>query len=319
MEYRSLGNSGLKVSVVGLGCNNLGRTVDAATTKAIVAKCLEAGITFFDTADVYGERGGSESHLGAAMKGLRDDIVLATKIGGPMGDGLYMRGSSRRYIMKAVDASLKRLQMDHIDLLQMHFPDANTPIEETLRALDDVVKAGKVRYIGCCNYSAAQVVEAAWTAKSLGLTQMISAQNRHNVLEHRMSGELADACVRHGLGFLPFYPLAAGLLTGKYKAGEPPPPGTRLSRPNRFYDGLLNEKNFAGLAKLDKFAKDHNRSILELGIGWLASHPFIGSVICGATKPEQVEANAKASTWRLSSAEMAEIDALMGIEAPKGH
>ena len=161
---------------MGLGCNNLGRTVDAATTRAIIDKCLETGVTFLDTADVYGERGGSESHLGAALKGRRDKFVLATKISGPMGDGPLWRGASRRYILSAVEASLQRLQMDHVDLLQMHFPDADTPIEETLCALDDLVKAGKVRYIGCCNYTPAQLVEAAWTAKSLGLTQMISAQ-----------------------------------------------------------------------------------------------------------------------------------------------
>jgi aryl-alcohol dehydrogenase-like predicted oxidoreductase len=312
LEYRNLGNSGLKVSVVGLGCNNLGRQVDAKGTVAIVNKCMELGVNFFDCADMYGNRGMAEQHLGAALKPHRRDAILATKVGAAMRDG-DERSTARRYIMPAVDACLKRLDTDCIDLLQIHFPDPSTPIEETLRALDDMVRAGKIRYVGCCNFSAAEVVEAAWTAKTEHLNPFISAQNRHNVIERRIPQDLATACERHGLGFLPFYPLAAGLLTGKYRPGEPPPAGTRLSTPNRFYDGLLNDQNFARLTKLERFAKDRSHSILELGIGWLASQKIVGSVICGATKPEQVEANVKASGWRLTASEMKEIDALVDL------
>ncbi len=276
MEYRNLGKSGLRVSVVGLGCNNLGRQVDAPGTVALVNKCLDLGVNFFDCADIYGSvRGRAEEYLGAALKPRRSEAILATKVGGATLASGKREGNSRRHIMPAVDACLKRLGTDTIDLLEIHFPDSDTPIEETLRALDDLVKSGKVRYIGCCNYSAVELVEAAWTAKALNITPFVSAQNRHNVLEARISPELAAACERHGLGFLPFYPLAAGLLTGKYKAGEPPPPGTRLSVPNRFYDGILSERNFARLAKLQNFAGERGRSTLELAIGWLATQRIV--------------------------------------------
>ncbi len=311
MEHRHLGHTGLRVSIVGLGCNNLGRSVDAAGTRAIVNKCLDMGVTFFDTADTYGSRGLSETYLGAALKTSRRDVILATKVTGVMGDGPYWSGASRRYLIRAVEASLRRLDTDYIDLLQMHHPDPATPIEETLATLDGLVKAGKVRYIGCSNYSAVDVVEAAWTAKSRRLTPFISAQNRYNLLEQAANGDLGPACRRHGLSLLPYYPLAAGLLTGKYRPGEAPAPGTRLSRPNPFYDGMLSEKNFAALVKLEAYARERGHSILELAIGWLASQPFIGSVICGATRPEQVQSNAKASAWRLTADEMSGIDAIM--------
>ena len=314
MEYRQLGRSGLRVSLVGLGCNNLGRQVDAAGTVALVDKCIDLGVNFFDCADVYGnKRGLAEEHLGAALKPHLKDAVLATKIGGGSLPNGEREGASRRHIIAAADACLRRIGTGHIDLLQVHFPDPTTPIEETLRALDDLVKSGKVRHVGCCNFSAVEMVEAAWTAKTLNVTPFISAQNRHNVLERRISRELASACERHGVGFLPFYPLAAGLLTGKYRPGEPPAPGTRLSVPNRFYDGILSDENFAGLVKLETFAREHGRSILELAFGWLASQPIISSVISGATKPEQVESNVRSCTWRLSADEMKQIDALMGI------
>ncbi len=314
MEYRNLGRSGLKVSLVGLGCNNLGRQVDAAGTVTLVNKCVELGVNFFDCADMYGNLGLAEQYLGAAVKPHRQEVVLATKVGASMRPDVTARaGASRRYIMIAVEACLRRLNTDTIDLLQVHFPDPWTPIEETLSALDDLVRAGKVRYVGCCNFSAVDVVEAAWTAKTKNLTPFISAQNRHNVLECRISTELAGACERHGLGFLPYYPLAAGLLTGKYRAGEPAPAGTRLATPSKYYDGILCEKNFAGLAKLEAFARERNRSILELAIGWLASQRIVSSVICGATKPEQIETNVRSSGWRLTAEEMAEIDTLLEV------
>lgn len=314
MEYRNLGNSGLKVSLVGLGCNNLGRQVDAAGTVALVDKCFELGVNFFDCADIYGnKRGLAEEYLGAALKARRSEAVLATKVGGATLASGKREGNSRRHLIPAVEACLKRLGTETIDLLQIHFPDPDTPIEETLRALDDLVTMGKVRYIGCCNFSAVDVVESRWTAKTCHLAPFISAQNRHNVLEARISHELAAACKRHGLGFLPFYPLAAGMLTGKYRPGEPPPPGTRLSVPNRFYDGMLNEQNFARVAKLQAFARERNRSILELAVGWLATQPIVSSVICGATKPEQVEMNVRSSGWRFTTEEMNEIDQLLGL------
>ena len=313
MEQRNLGRSGLKVSVVGLGCNNLGRSIDEKGTQALVNQCLDIGITFFDCADIYGGKL-AEEHLGTALKPRRNEAVLATKVGAPLVEGKE-RSAARHHVIPAVNDCLRRLKTDRIDLLQIHFPDASTPIEETLRALDDLVRAGKVLYIGCCNYSATDVVEAAWTAKTAGLTPYISAQNRHNVLEARISKDMAASLERHGMGFLPYYPLAAGLLTGKYRPGMPAAPGTRLSVPNRFYDGMLNDKNLANVVKLEKFAGDRDRSILELAIGWLATQKFIGSVICGATKPEQVIANAKASTWRLTPEEMKEVDALLGLPA----
>jgi aryl-alcohol dehydrogenase-like predicted oxidoreductase len=311
MEYRHLGRSGLKVSLIGLGCNNLGRSVDQKATNAIINTCLDLGVTLFDCADIYGGRL-AEQFLGNAVRPRRSEAVVATKVGAPLAEGKE-RSASRAHIMTAVEQSLRRLDVGEIDLLQIHFPDPSTPIEETLRALDDLVRQGKVRYIGCCNFSAVDVVEAAWTARSCNTTPFVSAQNRHNVLEKRISAEMASACERHGLGFLPYYPLAAGLLTGKYKAGEPPPPDSRLATPNRFYDGMLNDTNFTRLGKLEQFAKQHGRSILELGIGWLASQPVISSVICGATRPEQVESNVRASAWRMTPAQMKEIDALVGL------
>ncbi|MCC6473238.1 MAG: aldo/keto reductase [Burkholderiales bacterium] len=311
MEYRNLGRSGLRVSVVGLGCNNLGRSVDHKGAAALVDKSLALGVNFFDCADVYGDKL-AEEYLGAAVKARRSEAIVATKVGAPLAPGRG-RSASRAHIVPAVNDCLRRLGTETIDLLQIHFPDPGTPIEETLRALDDLVRAGKVRYLGCCNFDAVDVRDAAWTARTEGLSPFISAQSRHNVLEARITPELARACERHGLGLLPYYPLAAGLLTGKYRPGEPAAPGTRLSVPNRFYDGMLNEKNLANVVKLEKFSAERGRSILELAIGWLASQKITASVICGATRPEQVEANAGASGWRLTSEEMKQVDALLGI------
>ena len=312
MKYRKLGNSGLQVSAVGLGCNNLGRSVDAQGTAAIVARCLDSGITFFDTADTYGNRGLSETYLGAALKPHRHKVVLSTKVNGKMGDEPYMSGASRRYLIPAVEASLRRLDTDYVDLLQMHHPDPSTPIEETLDTLDSLVKSGKVRYIGSSNYSASDVVEASWTSRTRHISAFISAQGRYSLLEQGIRDELLPVCSRHGVGLLPYYPLAAGLLTGKYRPGETPAAGTRLSKPNPFYDGLLNENNFAALVKLEAFAVQCGRSILELAIGWLLGQPVVGSVICGATRPEQVDANARASTWQLNDEEMKQVDLILG-------
>jgi aryl-alcohol dehydrogenase-like predicted oxidoreductase len=310
VEYRNLGKSGLQVSVVGLGCNNFGMRLDAAATKAVVEKCLDMGVTFFDTADSYG-RGQSEEYLGAALKGQRRKVVIATKSVSPMGEGPYWAGASRKYLMDAVDDCLRRLGTDYIDLYQMHRPDARTPIEETLRALEDMVRAGKVRYIGSSNYSGWQVVEADWVARTQHLTRFISAQNQYSLLERGIERDLVPGCQQYGVSILPFFPLASGFLTGKYRQGEAAPEGARLAGP--MGGRVLNERNFETLGKLESFAHEAGHSILELAIGWLATKPYIGSVIAGATKPEQVEENVKAAEWKLTDEEMKKVDEIMGV------
>ena len=306
MDTKPLGRSGLRVSVVGLGCNNFGQRCDQAQTRAVVAKALDLGVTLFDTADVYGGGGVSEEYLGKALESRRGEVVLATKFGMPMGEGPLRRGGSRRWMMQAAENSLRRLGTDYIDLYQIHFPDAGTPIEETLRALDDLVRQGKVRYVGCSNFAGWQVVEAAWTARTAGLAQFVSAQNFYNLLERNVERELVPACNAHGLGVLPYFPLASGLLTGKYQRGAAAPEGTRLSAPR--FKGALSDKNFDKVEKLSAFAADAGHSLLELAIGWLASQPHVPSVIAGATKPEQVEANVRAARWKLSAAELAKVN-----------
>jgi aryl-alcohol dehydrogenase-like predicted oxidoreductase len=308
MEYRNLGASGLQVSAIGLGCNNFGRRCDAAQTKLVADKAIELGITLFDTADVYGPRGVSEEYLGAALKEHRRNVVLATKFAVPMGEGPLWGGASRRYIFEAVDASLRRLNTDYIDLYQVHFPDVKTPIEETMRALDDVVRLGKVRYVGCSNFTSWMVVESQWVARTQHTTPFISAQNQYNLLDRRIERELAPACQKYGLGILPYFPLASGFLTGKYRRGEPPPEGTRLAAmQGQGAERTLNDANFDVLEKLEGFAKERGRSMLEVATGWLASQPFVSSVIAGATKPEQVEQNVAAGAWKLNGEEMAEV------------
>jgi len=310
VEYRNLGNSGLKVSAVGLGCNNFGMRNDAEQTRAIVHRSLDEGITLFDTADIYGNRGASEEMLGKALGERRRDAVVATKFGMAMGDGPYLRGGSRRYVIAAAEASLKRLGTDYIDLYQIHQPDPETPQHETLEALNDLVRSGKVRYIGCSNFAAWQTVDALWISRANDLAPYISAQNQYNLLDRRIERELVPACRQFGVGILPYFPLASGFLTGKYRRGAEPPKGTRLSLIKRMADQTLTDENFAKLERLDKFARDHNHTLLELAIGWLASQPQVSSVISGATSPEQVTENVKAGNWKLTSEELAEIDKL---------
>jgi len=310
VEYRNLGNSGLKVSAVGLGCNNFGMRNDAEQTRAIVHRSLDEGITLFDTADIYGNRGGSEEMLGKALGERRRDAVVATKFGMAMGDGPYLRGGSRRYIMAAAEASLKRLGTDYIDLYQIHQPDPETPQNETLEALNDLVRSGKVRYLGCSNFAAWQTVDAMWISRANDLAPYVSAQNQYNLLDRRIERELVPACRQFGVGILPYFPLASGFLTGKYRRGAEPPKGTRLSLVKRMADQTLTDENFAKLERLDKFARDHNHTLLELAVGWLASQPQVSSVISGATSPEQVTENVKAGNWKLTSEELAEVDKL---------
>lgn len=308
MRFKTLGNSGLKVSVVGLGCNNFGMKIDQAATDSVVGKALDLGITLFDTADVYGNKGGSERMLGHALGARRKEIVLATKFSLAMDDGEYMKGGSRRYIMQAVEASLKRLNTDYIDLYQMHFPDPATPIEETISALDDLVRAGKVRYIGCSNFAGWQLVEAHYIAKEAGLAPFISAQNHYNLLDRKIEFELVPAAKKYGAGILPYFPLASGMLTGKYRRGGNGPEDGRLTVAAAMGKNLLTDANFDIVEKVTAFAEARGKSTLDAAIGWLASQPHVASVIAGATKPEQVEQNVQAGAWEMTAEELDEIN-----------
>jgi aryl-alcohol dehydrogenase-like predicted oxidoreductase len=308
MEYRSLGKTGPRVSCVGLGCNNFGGRLDLEGTRAVVHKALDLGITLFDTADSYGGKGASEEYLGKILGARRSEVVLATKFGWPMDKEEKLKGASRRYIMSAVEASLKRLQTDCIDLYQQHVPDPQTPIDETLRALDDLVKQGKVRTIGCSNFSAAQVDEAAAVSKGQGFPSFVSCQSQYSLLARDVEKDLLAALERNGMGFIPFSPLGGGMLTGKYKPGAPLPAGTRLTdnRQNRF----LNDANWKILEKLMAFCEQRKRGVLELAFSWLLAHPVVSSVIAGAMTPDQVQKNVDSAGWKLTAAEMAEIDGL---------
>jgi aryl-alcohol dehydrogenase-like predicted oxidoreductase len=305
MEYRNLGPTGLKVSIVGIGCNNFGMRCSEENTTAVVNAALDEGINFFDTADVYGPRGVSEEFLGKALKDKdRSQVVIASKFANPMGDGELMKGASRRYIMNAVEASLKRLGTDYIDLYQQHIPDAETPVEETLRALDDLVRDGKVRYIGNSNFSGWQVANADWTAKEAGLNRFVTAQNLYSLLDRRLEREVIPACQEFGIGVLPYFPLASGMLTGKYSRGAEAPKGTRLSMMGDRAKAAMSDDVFDMVEKLTAFAEERDHTILELAMSWLATLPYISSVIAGATSAEQVRQNAQAASWRLSDEEM---------------
>jgi aryl-alcohol dehydrogenase-like predicted oxidoreductase len=309
MPQRQLGTTELRVSSVGLGCNNFGGRLDAAASRKVVHAALDAGITLFDTADIYGRRGGSETLLGEALGARRKDIVLVTKFGIAMDDQGRLNGGSARYVMAAIEASLKRLKTDWIDLYYLHRPDPKTPIEETLRALDQLIAQGKVRTIGCSNMPAAQVVEAQRVASANALHRFISCQDEYNLLSRQIEAELVPVMQRHDLTLLPYFPLASGLLTGKYRVGAPMPADTRLSQA-RYSDRVLNDKNFRIVESLRAFAIARGRSLLELAIGWLLSKPVVGCVISGASTPEQVGQNVAASDWRLDASETAEVDRL---------
>jgi aryl-alcohol dehydrogenase-like predicted oxidoreductase len=308
VEYRRLGHSGLKVSVVGLGTNNFGGRTDESASQKVIDAALDAGVNLFDTADVY-SRGKSEEIIGRGIKGRRDAIVLATKFRGPMGEGPNQQGGSRRYLLEAVEASLRRLQTDYIDLYQMHSPDPETPIEETLGALHDLVQAGKVRYIGTSNFQGWQIVDAAWVAHEHHWNPFISAQNHYSLLERGVEAEVIAACARFGVGMLPYFPLASGLLTGKYRRGEAAPPGTRLAASPRASQ-LLSDAKFDLVERLERFASERGISILHVAIGGLAAQPQVASVIAGATKPEQISANVEAGSWKPTADDLAELDRL---------
>ncbi|MFI5387360.1 MAG: aldo/keto reductase [Fimbriimonadales bacterium] len=314
MKFRNLGSSDLRVSLVGLGCNNFGGRIDLDASRKVIDKAIEAGITLFDTADIYGSAGGSEEILGQVLGSRRKDIVLATKFGMQMGEDASKKGASRKYIMAAAEDSLRRLRTDWIDLYQLHQPDPSTPIEETLRALDDLAKQGKVRYIGVSNMQAWQVVDSLWTSKTNGLSAFLSCQDEYSLLVRDPEKELIPAMEAKGLGLLPYFPLASGLLTGKYRGGHMPE-GTRIANTQRLRDRVMTDKNVRIVEALGEFAKSRGRTMLELAFGWLTSHPVLSSVIAGATKPEQVEANAKAADWELTAEEMAEVDRLSEVAA----
>ena len=309
MKLRNLGSSGLQVSLVGLGCNNFGGRSDMEASRKVVHKALDEGITLFDTADIYGNQL-SETYLGECLGDRRKDIVLATKFGMAMDPAGKKKGGSRRYIMSAVEASLKRLRTDWIDLYQVHRPDALTPIEETLRALDDLVRQGKVRYIGCSNFPSWQVVEAMWTAKGAGLGGFVSYQDEYSLVMRDLEKELMPAAKAYGVGLLPYFPLASGLLTGKYKRGEKPAAGTRFAGTPNLGERYMTPRNLDKVEALQKFVAARGKTMLELALSWLAQRPTVASVIAGATKPEQIEQNVKAVGWTLTPEEMAEIDKL---------
>ena len=308
MEFRNLGNSGLRVSMIGLGCNNFGGRLDLEGTRKVVHKAFDLGITLFDTADVYGERGGSETLMGEVLGDRRKDIVLATKFAMPMSDTMEKQGASRRYIVEAAEASLRRLKTDYIDLYQQHRHDPHTPIEETLRALDDLVRAGKVRYLGCSNFPAWTMVEAQWTSKTSRLNGFVSCQDEYSLVMRDAEKDLLPAARAYGMGLLPYFPLASGLLTGKYRRNAPMPENSRLTQTKRLADRYLNERNWDISEKLIDFAEAHGRSALDLAFSWLLAQKLVASVIAGATRPEQLEQNVKAGSWQMTAEELAEID-----------
>jgi aryl-alcohol dehydrogenase-like predicted oxidoreductase len=298
------------VSVVGLGANNFGRRTTVDETRAVVDAALEAGITFIDTADVYGNRGGSEEHLGKALEGRRDDVVLATKFGmdmqGANGEDRGARGS-RRYIRRAVEGSLRRLRTDHIDLYQYHAPDGITPLDETQAALGELISKGKVLYAGSSNFDGWQVADSAWIARERRLARFVSEQSEWNLLARGIERELVPACERFGVGIIPYSPLADGLLTGKYRRGERAPEGTRLAE----REDVPPDDVFDSLDSLEKFAADRGISLLHLAIAWLAAHPVVGTVIAGARHPEQARLNAEAASVELSADDLAAIDEII--------
>jgi aryl-alcohol dehydrogenase-like predicted oxidoreductase len=303
MQTRRIGS--LDVSVVGLGCNNFGWRIDAEASAKVIDAAIESGITFFDTADRYG-RGQSEDFLGRALGPRRDQIILATKFGMEMEKG--QQGASPKYIREAIEASLRRLKTDRIDLYQLHQPDPKTPIADTLGALDELVRGGKVREIGCSNFSVAQIREAADAAK--GRAQFVSVQNEFSLFqrEQENNGVLAE-CERRGMAFLPYFPLASGLLTGKYRAGKKPPEGSRAA--DAWGPKVFTDKNLAIVERLIQFAESRNHTVLDLAFAWLLSHKAVASIIAGASKPEQAHANAGTANWQLTSDDLARIDAIV--------
>jgi aryl-alcohol dehydrogenase-like predicted oxidoreductase len=306
-QVRSLGRSELEVSVVGLGCNQIGRRVDRDGTRRLLDACEESGVTLLDTADVYGDGGASESLLGEALAGRRERFVVATKFGMELSgvdDVPDLPRGSREYIRWAVEGSLRRLKTDRIDLYQYHRPDGITPLEETLGAMDELVREGSVRFLGCSNFGAGQVDQAARIADDEGLAGFVSLQNEYNLLDRELEADVAPACERHGLGILPYFPLAHGLLTGKYRRGAEAPADSRLAG----RDEVADDATFDVIEQLEQFAFERGVSLLDVAIGGLAAQPAVASVISGATRPEQVESNARAGRWAPSADDLRALD-----------
>jgi aryl-alcohol dehydrogenase-like predicted oxidoreductase len=302
MRFRQVGKSGLRVSEIGLGCNNFGSRLDFDQSKAVIEAALEAGVNFFDTADLYGN-GLSEQYLGRVLKGKRDSVIIATKFGWDLGNGELARGS-RRYLIKALEHSLDRLGTDYIDLYQFHHPDPLTPIEETLSALDDAVRSGKVRYIGSSNFQAWQVVEADFLARELGVERFISCQNLYNLLNRDAESDLIPLTAKYGLGFIPFYPLASGLLTGKFRRGKAPEPGTRIAmQPERY-----RQANFDLIERAESFARSRGMELIDLAFAYLLANDTVPSVIAGASDPEQVKRNVATQAQVLSKEDLDEME-----------
>ncbi len=306
MDHRTLGSTGMRVSVAGLGCNNFGMRIDQDASTAVVDAALEAGVNFFDTARMYGG-GKSEEFLGRALGDRRDNAIIATKFG--MEHQVPGNGGSRRYVISAVETSLRALGTDWIDLYQLHAPDASTPVEETLDALDTLVDQGKIRYYGCSNFSGWQIADADWTARDLGLQRFATVQNEWSLLSRGIETEVVPASQRFGLGILPYFPLASGLLTGKARRDVAPPEDSRLA--SSYFGSILTESNYAKVDALEAWGQEHGRSLTEVALSWLASQPVVSSVIAGATKPEQIAANAAATKVDLTVDEIAEIGALV--------
>lgn len=312
---KSLGHSGLKVSAVGLGTNNFGARLDLEQSRAVIHKALDLGITLIDTADVYGNKGGSETILGQVLGSQRQNVLLATKFGNPFDDSGHRQGASRRYIFQAVEASLKRLQTDWIDLYQVHRPDEQTLIAETVSALHDLVQQGEIRYAGLSNFRPWQIVEAQRVAHELGATPFISTQDEYSLLKRDdVEGDYQKVVERYGLGLLPYFPLACGLLSGKYRRNGELPANARLTNTPRLAERYLTESNWRKVEALQKFVDARGHSLLDLAFSWLAAKPFVASVIAGASTPEQLEANANAATWQLSIDELAEIERITADE-----
>src|SRR5918912_1025388 len=311
MDTRRIGD--LEVTIVGIGCNNFGRRLDSAGAGAVVHAAMEAGINLFDTADVYGD-GASEEYLGRALGSRRrDEVIIATKFGVQLGDDPNRGGASPRWIERAVEDSLRRLGTDRIDLYQLHKPDENTPVEDTLEALDRLVSAGKVRQIGCSNHSGVQIEAALSISRERGLARYVSVQNEYSLLHREPEKGVTEACRRNGLALLPYFPLASGMLTGKYTRGEEAPAGSRLARMSASRaDRFANARNFARVERLAVFAEERGHTILELAISWLVAQPVVSSVIAGAMSPEQVWANADAARWELLPEDLAEVDRITG-------
>jgi aryl-alcohol dehydrogenase-like predicted oxidoreductase len=310
MEYRDIGTSDLKVSVVGLGCNNFGARMDLATARTLVHHAIDRGINHFDTADIYGPRGKSEEMLGEILGSKRKDVVVATKFGMVFDEAGTMKGASRKYIMTAIEGSLRRLRTDYIDLYYQHHADPSVPIEETLRALDDLVKQGKVRHIGNSNFDGRQLDEADAAARKLGLTRFICAQDELSLIKRHVEKDRTPAMVRNKIALVPYFPLASGLLTGKYRRGAPAPAGTRLAAKNRLSDLFWTQENLELTYRIVEFSEQHKLNVLDVAFAWLLEKPFVPSVIAGASRPDQIDANIKAAAARLSGAELGALDKL---------